>query len=135
MGEMRPTGWVSVRPLPHQIRAVYGELLRRTPLGFLRADDPGAGKTSMAGLYVKELVLREDVIRIEVKARIDGASDYSSPTNEVMLGKKAAPRYRLALVRVDPRGPRHDQVRYLAGPFATTELGGSGSTGRAGSIR
>jgi superfamily II DNA or RNA helicase len=50
-----------VRPLPHQIRAVYGELLPRTPLRFLLADDPGAGKTIMAGLYIKELMLREDV--------------------------------------------------------------------------
>ena len=39
-----------VRPLPHQIRAVYGELLPKTPLRFLLADDPGAGKTIMAGL-------------------------------------------------------------------------------------
>lgn len=50
-----------VRPLPHQIRAVYGELLPRTPLRYLLADDPGAGKTIMAGLYVKELILRDDV--------------------------------------------------------------------------
>ncbi|MDG4829315.1 helicase-related protein [Solwaraspora sp. WMMD1047] len=52
-----------VRPLPHQIRAVYGEMLDRTPLRFLLADDPGAGKTIMAGLYIKELLLREDVKR------------------------------------------------------------------------
>lgn len=50
-----------VEPLPHQIRAVYGELLPRTPLRFLLADDPGAGKTIMAGLYIKELLLRDDV--------------------------------------------------------------------------
>jgi hypothetical protein len=37
-------------PLPHQIKAVYDELLPRTPLRFLLADDPGAGKTIMAGL-------------------------------------------------------------------------------------
>lgn len=49
--------------LPHQIRAVYGELLPRTPLRFLLADDPGAGKTIMAGLYVKELLLRGDLER------------------------------------------------------------------------
>ncbi|MGH3926577.1 MAG: DEAD/DEAH box helicase, partial [Pseudonocardiaceae bacterium] len=48
-------------PLPHQIKAVYGELLPRTPLRFLLADDPGAGKTIMAGLYVKELMLRGDL--------------------------------------------------------------------------
>jgi SNF2 family DNA or RNA helicase len=52
-----------VEPLPHQIRAVYGEMLPRTPLRFLLADDPGAGKTIMAGLYIKELLLRDDVKR------------------------------------------------------------------------
>lgn len=57
-----------VQPLPHQIRAVYGELLPRTPLRFLLADDPGAGKTIMAGLYIKELLLREDVKRCLVVA-------------------------------------------------------------------
>ena len=57
-----------VQPLPHQIRAVYGELLPRTPLRFLLADDPGAGKTIMAGLYIKELMLREDVKRCLIVA-------------------------------------------------------------------
>ncbi len=50
-------------PLPHQIKAVYGELIPRTPLRFLLADDPGAGKTIMAGLYIKELILRGDLAR------------------------------------------------------------------------
>lgn len=57
-----------VQPLPHQIRAVYGEMLPRTPLRFLLADDPGAGKTIMAGLYIKELILRDDVRRCLVVA-------------------------------------------------------------------
>jgi SNF2 family DNA or RNA helicase len=57
-----------VQPLPHQIRAVYGDLLPRTPLRFLLADDPGAGKTIMAGLYVKELLLRDDVKRCLIVA-------------------------------------------------------------------
>ncbi len=57
-----------VEPLPHQIRAVYGELLPRQPLRFLLADDPGAGKTIMAGLYIKELLLRSDVARCLVVA-------------------------------------------------------------------
>ena len=52
-----------LEPLPHQIEAVYGELLDRTPLRFLLADDPGAGKTIMAGLYAKELMLRGDAER------------------------------------------------------------------------
>ena len=55
-------------PLPHQITAVYGELLPRTPLRFLLADDPGAGKTIMAGLYVKELMLRGDLARCLIVA-------------------------------------------------------------------
>ena len=55
-------------PLPHQIQAVYGELLGRTPLRFLLADDPGAGKTIMAGLYIKELMLRGDLERCLVVA-------------------------------------------------------------------
>jgi hypothetical protein len=37
-----------IEPLPHQITAVYGEMLPRQPLRFLLADDPGAGKTIMA---------------------------------------------------------------------------------------
>ncbi len=52
-----------VEPLPHQITAVYGEMLARQPLKFLLADDPGAGKTIMAGLLIKELVIRGDVSR------------------------------------------------------------------------
>ncbi|GAA4400063.1 helicase-related protein [Tsukamurella soli] len=58
----------TVRPLPHQIRAVYEELLPRTPLRFLLADDPGAGKTVMAGLYAKELMLRGDCRRLLIVA-------------------------------------------------------------------
>jgi superfamily II DNA or RNA helicase len=57
-----------LEPLPHQIRAVYGELLPRTPLRFLLADDPGAGKTIMAGLYIKELMLRGDLARCLIVA-------------------------------------------------------------------
>ncbi|MBN9390802.1 MAG: DUF3883 domain-containing protein [Chloroflexi bacterium] len=52
-----------VEPLPHQITAVYGEMLTRQPLHFLLADDPGAGKTIMAGLLIKELLVRGDVNR------------------------------------------------------------------------
>src|SRR5690606_13846755 len=52
-----------VIPLPHQITAVYDEMLKRPQLRFLLADDPGAGKTIMAGLLIKELMLRGDVQR------------------------------------------------------------------------
>jgi superfamily II DNA or RNA helicase len=53
----------SVEPLPHQITAVYETMLTRQPLRFLLADDPGAGKTIMTGLLIKELVIRGDVAR------------------------------------------------------------------------
>jgi hypothetical protein len=52
-----------VDPLPHQITAVYEEMLPRQPLRFLLADDPGSGKTIMAGLFIKELMARGDLHR------------------------------------------------------------------------
>jgi SNF2 family DNA or RNA helicase len=52
-----------VEPLPHQITAVYETMLPRQPLRFLLADDPGAGKTIMAGLLIKELIARGDLQR------------------------------------------------------------------------
>src|SRR5262245_51114777 len=50
-----------VMPLPHQITAVYESMLPRQSLRFLLADDPGAGKTIMAGLLIKELIARGDL--------------------------------------------------------------------------
>lgn len=52
-----------IEPLPHQITAVYGEMLPCQPLRFLLADDPGSGKTVMAGLLIKELRARGDLRR------------------------------------------------------------------------
>src|SRR6202162_3801497 len=52
-----------VDPLPHQITAVYEHMLPRQPLRFLLADDPGAGKTIMAGLLIQELIARGDLLR------------------------------------------------------------------------
>lgn len=51
----------SVEPLPHQIAAVYQEMLPRIPLRYVIADDPGAGKTIMTGLFLKELIVRGDL--------------------------------------------------------------------------
>ncbi|MCY1060709.1 helicase-related protein [Nannocystis sp. SCPEA4] len=53
----------TIDPLPHQISAVYEEMLPRQPMRFLLADDPGAGKTIMAGLLIKELLIRGDLQR------------------------------------------------------------------------
>ena len=47
-----------VDPLPHQIEAVYHYILKNPRIRFLLADDPGAGKTIMAGLLLKELKYR-----------------------------------------------------------------------------
>ncbi|MDE0196007.1 MAG: SNF2-related protein [bacterium] len=52
-----------IEVLPHQIEAVYGHMLPLRPLRFLLADDPGAGKTIMAGLLIKELMVRGDLGR------------------------------------------------------------------------
>ncbi len=54
----------NVEPLPHQISAVYEAMLPKQPLRFVLADDPGAGKTIMAGLFIRELLMRADARRI-----------------------------------------------------------------------
>jgi superfamily II DNA or RNA helicase len=58
----------NVEPLPHQITAVYESMLPRQPLRYVLADDPGAGKTIMAGLYIRELVMRADARRVLIVA-------------------------------------------------------------------
>ena len=57
-----------VDPLPHQIEAVYGRILKNPRIRFLIADDPGAGKTIMAGLIIKEMKLRGLAKRILIIA-------------------------------------------------------------------
>ncbi len=58
----------NVEPLPHQITAVYESMLPRQPLRFVLADDPGAGKTIMAGLLIRELLMRADAERVLIVA-------------------------------------------------------------------
>lgn len=58
----------NVDPLPHQIAAVYEAMLPKQPLRFVLADDPGAGKTIMAGLLIRELMLRGDLERCLIVA-------------------------------------------------------------------
>jgi superfamily II DNA or RNA helicase len=53
-----------VDPLPHQLEAVYDYFLKLPRIRFLLADDPGAGKTIMAGLLIKELKIRGLIKRI-----------------------------------------------------------------------
>jgi SNF2 family DNA or RNA helicase len=54
----------SIDPLPHQRIAVYENMLTQSPLRFLLADDAGAGKTIMTGLYIREMLSRRLLKRI-----------------------------------------------------------------------
>ncbi|UOY92507.1 DEAD/DEAH box helicase [Ectobacillus sp. JY-23] len=60
----RALGSQNVMPLPHQIEAVYGRMLQVPSVRFLLADDPGAGKTIMAGMLIRELKARRSADRI-----------------------------------------------------------------------
>ena len=53
-----------IDPLPHQRIAVYEQMLQQAPLRFLLADDAGAGKTIMTGLYVREMLSRRLIRRV-----------------------------------------------------------------------
>ena len=53
-----------IDPLPHQLLAVYQNMMKQTPLRFLLADDAGAGKTIMTGLYVREMLARRLIRRV-----------------------------------------------------------------------
>ncbi len=60
----RALGNKKLLPLPHQIEAVYGRMLQVPQIRFLLADDPGAGKTIMSGMLIKELKARYSVERV-----------------------------------------------------------------------
>lgn len=109
-------------------RGVDLVLTRERELGRTPVEQPFNNK----GFDILSHAPNGDTYRIEVKARIDGAKDFFVTHNEVMVGKNAVPRYRLALVPVDPRGPQYDEVCYLDNPFATTDLGDFDSTGIRG---
>jgi SNF2 family DNA or RNA helicase len=118
-----------IQPLPHQLRAVYGELLPRTPLRFLLADDPGAGKTIMAGLYIKELILREDVKRCLIVAPgglVDQWQDelylkfglafeiFTPQFSETVFGASAFDQHPLLIARMDQLARNEDLLAELA---------------------
>ncbi len=118
----------AVRPLPHQIRAVYGEMLDRAPLRFLLADDPGAGKTIMAGLYIKELLLRDDVQRCLIVApgglvdqwqdelyfKFGLRFDILTPAMvDAALGSTVFEQYPLLLARMDQLARNEDLTTQL----------------------
>ncbi len=82
----------SIQPLPHQLEAVYDCFLPEPRLRYLLADDPGAGKTIMAGLYMKELMLRRVGDRILIVA----------PANlRPQWARELAERFQLDFVQLD----------------------------------
>ncbi|MDO5285214.1 MAG: helicase-related protein [Actinomycetia bacterium] len=105
----------AVRPLPHQLRAVFSTMLPRSPLRFLLADDPGAGKTIMAGLLIKQLRLREDVLRClvvapgglveqwqdELESKFSLSFDLLTSDRFQAAGASVFQRYPLLIARMD----------------------------------
>lgn len=83
----------SVQPLPHQIAAVYESMLPRQPLRYVLADDPGAGKTIMAGLYIRELLMRADARRVLIISRaVSPNSGGTNSTKSSVWNSKSSPR-------------------------------------------
>ena len=114
-----------VEPLPHQITAVYETMLGKQPLRFLLADDPGAGKTIMTGLLIKELLIRGDLRRClivspgnlveqwqdELKQRFQLTFDIlTNDRLEASAGNNAFAEMPLCIARLDKLS-RDDTVR------------------------
>jgi transcriptional regulator with XRE-family HTH domain len=68
-----------IDPLPHQRIAVYEHMLKLFPLRYLLADDAGAGKTIMAGLYIRETKSRRLIKRVLIVAPAGLIGNRSSP--------------------------------------------------------
>jgi hypothetical protein len=106
--EMGAVAVSNIQPLPHQLDAVYDEFLPQPRLRFLLADDPGAGKTIMAGLYAKELVLRRagDRILVVVPAnlRAQWARELDERFQLSFVGMDAALFNSVPAVVIDERG-------------------------------
>ena len=83
----------NVEPLPHQITAVYESMLPRQPLRYVLADDPGAGKTIMAGLLIRELMSRREwsslVETLYVLSDPRDAADLRQALEDVKAGRTA----------------------------------------------
>ena len=120
-----------VEPLPHQITAVYEAMLPRQPLRFLLADDPGAGKTIMAGLLIKELLARGDLRRCLIVCpgslveqwQDELATRFHLPfdilTNEGLEAARTGNwflEHDLALARLDKLSRNEDVQQKLAAP-------------------
>ena len=126
-----------VEPLPHQITAVYEAMLPRQPLRFLLADDPGAGKTIMAGLLIRELAARGDLERCLVVCPGSLAEQWQDELHrrfqlpfEILTSDKleAAPTRNwfletdLVIARLDKLARDEDVQRKLRAPDAGWDL-------------
>ena len=125
-------------PADAPIHAVETKEVERRGVDLVLATERALGRTPVEqafnnpGFDILSQRDDEDPLRIEVKARLAGAEDFFVTHNEVLTALNSAPRYRLALVRVDPRSPQHDEVRYLENPFARFEPGDFDATGHRG---
>ena len=121
-----------IDPLPHQFIAVYEHLLKHYPLRFLLADDAGAGKTIMTGLYIQELLLRQQVGRIlivppaglignwERELRVCFRLQFQilSSANAADINPFSDPENRLAIVSLDTlRQDRMQNCLFEAQPY------------------
>lgn len=121
-----------IDPLPHQFIAVYDHLLKHVPLRFLLADDAGAGKTIMTGLYIQEALLRRQVERIlivppaglignwERELRVCFRLQFRilSSTDAVNTNPFADPKNRLAIISLDTlRQERMQNCLFEAPPY------------------
>jgi SNF2 family DNA or RNA helicase len=93
----------NVQALPHQITAVYESMLPRQPLRYVLADDPGAGKTIMAGLFIRELLMRADARRVLIVAPGSPAEQWQEEMNESLASLHAIhPRAGRAIAQRQP---------------------------------
>ena len=121
-----------IDPLPHQFIAVYEHLLKHNPLRFLLADDAGAGKTIMTGLYIQESLLRRQVERVlivppaglignwERELRVCFRLQFQilSSANAADTNPFADPENRLAIISLDTlRQERMQDYLFEAQPY------------------
>lgn len=104
-----------VDPLPHQLEAVYGHLLKKPQIRFLLADDPGAGKTIMGGLLLKELKFRGLLERVLIVTPANLTDQWRRELKE-KFGE------RFEVLNRETMGALYDENPWLARPYAITSL-------------
>lgn len=105
----------AVDPLPHQLEAVYGHLLKKPTIRFLLADDPGAGKTIMGGLLLKELKFRGLLERVLIVTPANLTDQWRRELKE-KFGE------RFEVLNGETIGALYDENPWGARPYAITSL-------------